>query len=110
MTKLWAANTEGHSAVGRAFCTAVLLQLIIVAFSIASQGQGPALTTIEEVRYTDVGWGAENNRNLIGRYTTSSFSVTRYARAQSYFLRNYDNSVPPKYSRYSAALHVDYPL
>jgi hypothetical protein len=63
-----------------------------------------------EVRYTDLGWGADNNRNLIGRFTTSSFSLTRYARAQSYFLRSYDNSVPAKYSRYSAVLHVDYPL
>jgi len=25
-------------------------------------------------------------------------------------LRLYDNSSPPKYSRYAAALHVDYPL
>ena len=29
---------------------------------------------------------------------------------QNYFLRLYDSSSPPKYSRYSAALHVDYPL
>ena len=110
MTKLWAANAEGHSAVGRAMFSAVLLQLIILAFSMTSHGQGPALTTIQEVRYTDIGWGAENNRNLIGRFTTSSFSLTRYARSQSYFLRSYDNSVPAKYSRYSAVLHVDYPL
>ena len=63
-----------------------------------------------EVRFTDVGWGADNNRNLVGRFTSSSFSLTRYARSQNYFLRSYDGSVPPKYSRYSAALHVDYPL
>jgi hypothetical protein len=63
-----------------------------------------------EVRYTDVGWGADNNRNLVGRFTSSSFSLTRYARSQNYFLRSYDSSVPPKYSRFSAALHVDYPL
>jgi len=25
-------------------------------------------------------------------------------------LRSYDGSGPPKYSRYSTALHVDYPL
>jgi hypothetical protein len=63
-----------------------------------------------EVRYSDAGWGAENDRNLVGRFTSSSFSLTRYARSQNYFLRSYDGSVPPKYSRYSAALHVDYPL
>ncbi|MGA9352104.1 MAG: hypothetical protein WBV46_00340 [Terriglobales bacterium] len=63
-----------------------------------------------EVRYSDTGWGPGNNRNLIGRFTSGTFTLPRYARAQDYFLRSYDNSSPPKYSRYSAALHVDYPL
>ncbi len=63
-----------------------------------------------EVRYSDAGWGIDNTRNLIGRYTSRSFTLMRYARAQDYFLRSYDNSAPPKYSRYSTALHVDYPL
>jgi hypothetical protein len=63
-----------------------------------------------EVRYSDEGWGAGYNGNLMGRFTSSSFTLTRYARAQDYFLRSYDSSTPPRYSRYSAALHVDYPL
>jgi hypothetical protein len=63
-----------------------------------------------EVRYSDEGWGAGYNGNLVGRFTSSSFTLTRYARAQDYFLRSYDGSVPPKYSRYSTKLHVDYPL
>jgi hypothetical protein len=63
-----------------------------------------------EVRYSDAGWGIDNNRNLVGRFTNSSFSLTRYARSQTYFLKSYDSSVPPNYSRYSAALHVDYPF
>lgn len=63
-----------------------------------------------EVRNSDSGWGPTNSGNLIGRYATSTFTLTRYARAQDYFLRSYDNSTPPKYSRYSAALHVDYAL
>ncbi|MGD0506431.1 MAG: hypothetical protein ABSA27_01455 [Terriglobales bacterium] len=63
-----------------------------------------------EVRNSDQGWGAGYNGNLIGRFTNGSFTLTRYARAQDYFLRSYDDSTPPKYSRYSTALHVDYPL
>jgi hypothetical protein len=62
-----------------------------------------------EVRYSDEGWGVGYNGNLVGRFTSSSFTLTRYARAQDYFLRSYDDSAPPKYSRYSAAMHVDYP-
>jgi len=63
-----------------------------------------------EVRLTDAGWGAGNDRNLVGRFTSGTFTVPRYGRAQDYFLRSYDSNLPPRYSRYSAALHVDYPL
>ena len=63
-----------------------------------------------EVRVHDFGWGAANDRNLLGRFTTRTFSLSRLARTQNYFLRLYDNSSPPRYSRYAAALHVDYPL
>jgi hypothetical protein len=63
-----------------------------------------------EVRAHDYGWGPSNGRNVLGRFTTQAFSLPRLARTQNYFLRAYDNSSPTKYSRYSAALHVDYPL
>jgi hypothetical protein len=63
-----------------------------------------------EVRAHDYGWGAANDRNLLGRFSTQTFSLARLARTQTYFLRLYDNSSPPRYSRYAAALHVDYPL
>ena len=63
-----------------------------------------------EVRENDFGWGQENDRNLLGRFSTQAFSLPRLARTQNYFLRLYDNSTPPKYSRYSAALHIDYPI
>jgi hypothetical protein len=73
-------------------------------------GASPEGTYYVEVRYTDVGWGVANNRNLVSRFTSRSFTLTRYARGQTYFLRSYDGSGPPRYSRYSTALHVDYPL
>jgi hypothetical protein len=63
-----------------------------------------------EVRAHDFGWGVSNDRNLLGRFTTQTFTLPRLARTQNYFLRLYDGSFPPRYSRYSAALHVDYPL
>jgi hypothetical protein len=88
----------------------MLALIIALALSTTLQAQGPALTTISEVRYSDAGWGAGYNGNLVGRFTSNSFTLTRYARAQTYFLRSYDGSAPPKYSRYSTALHVDYPL
>lgn len=63
-----------------------------------------------EVRSDDYSWGATNDRNLLGRFSTQTFSLPRLARTQDYFLRLYDNSSPARYSRYAAALHVDYPL
>jgi hypothetical protein len=63
-----------------------------------------------EVRENDYGWGQANDRNLLGRFNTETFTLARLAETQDYFLRLYDDSSPPKYSRYSAALHVDYPL
>jgi hypothetical protein len=63
-----------------------------------------------EVRAHDYGFGSANDRNLLGRFTTQAFTLPRLARTQTYFLRLYDSSSPPRYSRYSAALHVDYPL
>jgi hypothetical protein len=63
-----------------------------------------------EVRWSDAGWGPGNDRNLVGRFTTQTFTIPRLSRVQDCYLQQYDASVPPKYSRYTAALHVDYPL
>lgn len=73
-------------------------------------GSGPPGGYGIEVRAHDFGWGPSNDRNLLGRFGTQTFSLPRLARSQNYFLRLYDSSSPPRYSRYAAALHVDYPL
>jgi hypothetical protein len=73
-------------------------------------GMAPASGFGIEVRENDYGWGQANDRNLLGRFSTETFNLPRLAETQDYFLRLYDSSSPPKYSRYSAALHVDYPL
>jgi hypothetical protein len=63
-----------------------------------------------EVRWSDAGWGPGNDRNLIGRFTTQTFIIPRLSRVLDCYLQQYDGSTPPRYSRYTAALHVDYPL
>jgi hypothetical protein len=63
-----------------------------------------------EVRTHDYGWGPSNDRNLLGHFSGRVFSLPRLGRTQTYFLRLYDTASPPRYSRYAAALHVDYPL
>jgi hypothetical protein len=63
-----------------------------------------------EVRWSDEGWGVGNNRNLLGRFTAQTFTLPRLARTADFFVQQYDASNPPRYSRYSAALHLDFPL
>jgi hypothetical protein len=63
-----------------------------------------------EVRWSDAGWGEFNDENLAGRFTTQTFTLPRLSRVEDYFLRQFDASIPPKYSRHSAALHIDYPF
>src|SRR5581483_8757715 len=62
-----------------------------------------------EVRWSDSGWGQSSDENLAGRFTTQAFTLPRLGKVEDYFLRQYDASSPPKYSRVSAALHVDQP-
>jgi hypothetical protein len=61
-----------------------------------------------EVRRSDANWGAANDRNLIGRFTTQTFTVPRLTRVQNYCIRMYDAA--GKYSRYTTLLHVDIPF
>jgi hypothetical protein len=83
-----------------------------LGFYVSESTPGPGDIKIynSEVRAHDYGWGESNDRNLLGRFSAETFSLPRLARTQNYFLRLYDSSSPPRYSRYSAALHVDYPL
>jgi hypothetical protein len=110
MLRSFAVNNKSFPMTSEAVISLVLVLMMALTLSTRLLAQGPALTTVNEVRYSDAGWGVDNNRNLVGRFSSSSFTLTRYARAQNYFLRSYDGSVPPKYSRYSTALYVDYPL
>ncbi len=63
-----------------------------------------------EVRWSDQGWGMGNDRNLLGRFNTQTFTLPRLTRVQTFFIQQYSGSTPPQYSRYSASLHMDYPL
>ncbi len=63
-----------------------------------------------EVRRSDSGWSPDIDRNLAGRFTTRTFTLPRLARNQQYCFRQYDASIPPRYSRHSTVLYVDLPL
>jgi hypothetical protein len=88
-----------------------LFHLLPVLAALAVSAQTLPTTMINEVRWSDAGWGAGNDRNLVGRFATQTFVIPRLSKVQNCYLRQYDASVPPKYSRYTAALHLgNYPL
>jgi hypothetical protein len=70
-------------------------------------GRAPVAGGGFEVRRSDANWGAANDRNLIGRFTTQTFTVPRLTRVQNHCIRMYD--AVGKYSRYTTVLHVDIP-
>lgn len=102
------ANTQVGSTTLPSLTDAAVAAVSSTTASIDAGLAPPAGGGIE-VRWSDAGWGQNNDQNLAGRFTTQTFTLPRLAKVQNYFLRQFDASTPPKYSRYSAALHIDYP-
>ena len=103
------SNTQVGSLFLENLTAAAITQVTSTTITVDAGAAPPAGGGIE-VRWSDAGWGPANDRNLVGRFATQTFTLPRLSRAQSCFLRQYDGTVPAKYSRYSAALHIDYPL
>ncbi len=55
----------------------------------------------------DWGWGMTLNQNLVGRYTSQTFTLPNTGVAQSFYLRQYDANTPPQYSPYTTVISVD---
>jgi hypothetical protein len=103
------ANTQVGSVFLGSLTAAEITQIGSTTITVDA-GAAPPVGGGIEVRWSDIGWGAANDRNLVGRFASQNFTVPRLSKVQSCFLRQYDASVPAKYSRYSTALHVSYPL
>jgi predicted RecA/RadA family phage recombinase len=61
-----------------------------------------------EVRRRDQAFGASGS-DLVLRSPVRNFSISRAAQVERYFVRAYDGSVPPVYSRFSSAVLVNWP-
>ncbi len=103
-------TTSGSSSMYIAPLTAAQVTSVIATYITVDAGVAPPPGGGIEVRRSDAGWGPGADGNLAGRFTTQTFTLPRLSRVQSYYLRQYDASMPAKYSRASALLHVDYPL
>ncbi|HEU5339690.1 hypothetical protein [Edaphobacter sp.] len=73
-------------------------------------GMDPPVGGGFEVRRRDGGFGPGVDQDLVLRSPVRSFSVPREAQAERYYVRMYDGSTPPVYSRFSSAVVVDLPV
>ncbi|HMD20944.1 MAG TPA: hypothetical protein VKH40_11505 [Alloacidobacterium sp.] len=63
-----------------------------------------------EVRRRDWSFGPGTDSDLVLRSPVSNFIIPREAAMEQYFVRMYDGSTPPNYSRFSSAIIVNVPL
>jgi hypothetical protein len=63
-----------------------------------------------EVRLRDFDFGPGGGQNLVLRSPVRGFSIPRSAQVERYYIRMYDGSNPPLYSRTSAAVFTNLPL
>jgi len=63
-----------------------------------------------EVRRRDWSFGPGTDSDLVLRSPVSNFVIPRQAAIEQYYIRMYDGSAPPNYSRFSSAIFVNVPL
>ena len=62
-----------------------------------------------EVRWMDHNFGSNVHEDLVLRSPVPNFTITRSEDQQQFYIRMYDASTPPKYSRISAAIYTNVP-
>jgi hypothetical protein len=63
-----------------------------------------------EVRRRDGDFGQGVDQDLVLRSPVRSFSIPREGQVEHYYVRMYDGSTPPVYSRFSSAVFTDFPV
>ncbi len=63
-----------------------------------------------EVRLRDWDFGPGVDQNLVLRSPVRGFSIPRSAQSERYYVRMYDSSTPPLYSRLSSAVFTNLPV
>jgi hypothetical protein len=63
-----------------------------------------------EVRRRDWDFGAAADQDIVLRSPVRSFSIPRAAQVERYYVRMFDGSTPPVYSRFSSAVFTNLPV
>ena len=73
-------------------------------------GVAPPMGGGFEVRRRDWSFGPGIDSDLVLRSPVSNFTIPRESAIEQYYVRAYDESTPPNYSRFSSAIFVNVPL
>ena len=73
-------------------------------------GTAPPVGGGFEVRRRDWDFGQAVDQDLVLRSPVRNFSIPREAQVERYYVRMYDGSTPPVYSRFSSAVFTDLPV
>jgi hypothetical protein len=73
-------------------------------------GTAPPVGGGFEVRRRDRDFGPGVDQDLVLRSPVRSFSIPREGQIEHYYVRMYDGSTPPLYSRFSSAVFTDLPV
>ena len=91
-----------------------LLQLELVSITGSAlqvdAGQAPPAGGGFEVRRRDGDFGPSVDQDLVLRSPVRGFLIPRAAQVEHYYVRMYDASTPPLYSRFSSAVFTDFPV
>lgn len=73
-------------------------------------GVTPPLNGGFEVRRRDWAFGPGTNSDLVLRSPVQHFSIPRWAACEQYYVRMYDGSTTPVYSRFSSGIFLNLPM
>jgi hypothetical protein len=73
-------------------------------------GTAPPASGGFEVRRRDGDFGPGVDQDLVLRSPVRNFSIPREGQVEHYYVRMYDGSTPPMYSRFSSAVFTDLPV
>jgi hypothetical protein len=85
--------------------TSVTSSVIQIAAGVAAPSGGGF-----EVRRRDWSFTPGPGPDLVLRSPVPNFTIPRQAAMEQYYIRMYDGSTPPNYSRFSSAVFVNLPL
>jgi hypothetical protein len=100
------------SATGNVLANLQQLQLVSATGTAleVDAGTAPPAGGGFEVRRRDGDFGPGVDQDLVLRSPVRSFSIPREGQVERYYVRMYDGSTPPAYSRFSSAVFTDLPV